>query len=199
MNDENIITLYANKNPKAIACTKEKYGKKLLSIANEITNDMNIAEECENDVYMTAWTSLPPDYPSNYFFPYLIRVTKHIALNRRKSELAKKRNGIYMDTNNNFDSIAVPQYNQHDLINSIVINNSLKKFLTNLDFEKRNIFTDKYYHDCAIKDIAKKYNCSETKIKSMLMRIRKKLKEQLEQDGVHVSMFDNKKSYYQNL
>lgn len=64
--------------------TRQPSGRPLKSTvaAYGIVNDLQTAEECENDTYMEAWNTIPPHEPSDYFYAFLARITRHISLNR---------------------------------------------------------------------------------------------------------------------
>ena len=82
--DEIIIDRYIVRDEKAISYTADKYGKQLVAIANRICDDLDIAEECENDTYLRAWNSIPPHEPRGYFFTFLAKITRNLALDRYK-------------------------------------------------------------------------------------------------------------------
>ena len=60
----------------------------------------------------------------------------------------------------------------------------LNTFLAGLPQEKRAAFVLRYYYGTSITDIAGQLRCSESRIKSMLHRMRKQLKTYLEQEGI---------------
>ena len=80
--DEIIIDRYIARDERAISYTADKYGKQLIAIANRICYDLDIAEECENDTYLRAWNSIPPHEPRGYFFTFLAKITRNLALDR---------------------------------------------------------------------------------------------------------------------
>ena len=63
MEDKIIVEKYWSRDESAIAMTKEKYGRYCYSIAYNILNCREDAEECENDTYLEAWRSIPPEKP----------------------------------------------------------------------------------------------------------------------------------------
>ena len=62
-------------------------------------------------------------------------------------------------------------------------NNLIEKALENMKEEDREIFLLYYYESKKIKEISKDLNISESKVKTKLHRIRKKLKKELEKGG----------------
>ena len=63
MEDSEIITLYWNRDERAIAETSTKYGSFCQRIAQNILTVREDAEECVSDTYQQAWTSIPPLRP----------------------------------------------------------------------------------------------------------------------------------------
>lgn len=77
MEDSLIVDLYLQRSEDAIARTAESYGAKLKSISLNIVKDIQTAEECENDTYLQAWKSIPPNEPRSYLFAFLSRIIRH--------------------------------------------------------------------------------------------------------------------------
>ena len=63
MQDEKIIELYFERDERAISETDEKYGPYCRKIAYNLLYDEFDSEECVNDTYMKAWSSIPPTRP----------------------------------------------------------------------------------------------------------------------------------------
>ena len=186
MEDEAIVELFLKRDEAALTYTADKYGKRLASLSKRITEDDFIADECVNDTYMQAWNSIPPHEPRTYLYPFLARITRHISLNRCEKEHAGKRKGRYVDLSEELDECFASPDNTENVIDDMVLKASLNKFLSELDEEKRNVFIRRYWFFDEISDIADRFGYSESKIKSMLMRLRGKLREHLEKDGISV-------------
>ncbi len=61
---------------------------------------------------------------------------------------------------------------------------AVNRFLRSLPEEKQLLFLRRYWYADSIAQLSKTFHQSESKVKSTLFRIRKKLKEALEQEGV---------------
>ena len=59
MEDTVIINLYFDRSEKAIQATEEKYSKYCFSIAWNILYDKEDSDECVNDTWLAAWSSIP--------------------------------------------------------------------------------------------------------------------------------------------
>lgn len=70
MNDDQIIKLFFARNEDAIRQTDCKYGLRLQSMADNIVQNSEDAQECVNDTYLKAWDTIPPTKPK-YSLPIL--------------------------------------------------------------------------------------------------------------------------------
>lgn len=94
MDDRSIVALYLRRDETAVRQTAEKYGSRLRTLAYGIVNDLQTAEECENDTYMEAWRTIPPHEPSDHFYAFLARITRHISLNCCRDRSRLKRSAL---------------------------------------------------------------------------------------------------------
>ena len=60
----------------------------------------------------------------------------------------------------------------------------LNSFLSELPEEERQVFLARYWYAASIHEISEKSGYSESKVKSMLLRTRRKLKKALEMEGL---------------
>ena len=73
--------------------------------------------------------------------------------------------------------------NTQDIADQVALSEALTRFLYALPITQRRIFVRRYWYFESINEIASTFSISESKVKSMLMRLRKKLKQHLEQEG----------------
>ena len=64
MDDLQIIQLYWDRDPEAIAQTHQKYGPYCFTLAHRILASREDAEECVNDTWLHAWNGMPPHRPN---------------------------------------------------------------------------------------------------------------------------------------
>lgn len=62
----------------------------------------------------------------------------------------------------------------------------INEYLSGIEREKRIIFVKRYWYMVSIGDIASEYQMSESKVKSMLFRMRGELKDLLAEEGIIV-------------
>ena len=177
MEDSKIIELYHKRDENAIAQTKEKYGMLLRSLAFRILSNSEDAEECENDTYLKAWRSIPPQQPT-YLFAYLSRICRNNALHKLERSQAEKRCAVVVELSDELaaclpDDRSLQETEERELAEMI------STFLRTLSQQNRMIFVRRYYLSEPVTDIAEALKVSESKVKSSLFRTRNKLKDYL--------------------
>ncbi len=182
MEDSQIVSLYLSRDEAAIGQTAEKYGKRLHALAYGIVADEQTAEECENDTYMQAWNSIPPHEPKDYFYAFLARITRHIALNRCRDSDRLKRSAFICELSAEMEQ-CIPDPKTGNPGDDMAFAEAINGFLGTLDTQKRNIFVRRYWYMDSVADISRRYHLSESKVKTTLFRCRNKLREYLEKEG----------------
>lgn len=81
MDDDKIVELFWQRAESAIRETEKKYTRYIKYIAYRILGNHEDAEECENDVYLKTWNSIPPNRP-NVLPAFLAKITRNLALDK---------------------------------------------------------------------------------------------------------------------
>ena len=71
-------------------------------------------------------------------------------------------------------------------INQILLQDSINSFLSGLESDKRKVFMRRYWYFDSINQIAKQFNFSESKVKTILFRCRKELRNYLEKEDYRI-------------
>ena len=186
MKDAEIVELYWNRDEAAIAATSERYGNYCYSIAYHILQCNEAAKECVNDTYWKAWLSIPPQRP-NRLATYLGKITRNLSLDRLKRMNAQKRGKGQVELALCELEGCIPATTDLDQIaDEIVLSNAINQFLRAHPRTERNIFVGRYWYLYSIADLAQAYGMRESKVVSLLFRMRKKLKSYLEKEGIFV-------------
>lgn len=183
MEDNLIIDMYLARNEDAINCTATKYGKRLNRISSSIIEDLDVADECENDTYLAAWNSIPPNEPREYFYPYLARIIRNISLNICRDRSALKRKAYIAELTNEMEQCIPGNMGVEYVVDEMVLKELLNNFLKNLDKRKRRLFVRRYWYLDSVACISKRYMMSESNVKTTLFRIRNDLRCYLEKEG----------------
>ena len=183
MNDKSIVDLYFSRDEEAITQTDKKYGRYCYSIAYNILMSREDAEESVSDTYMTAWRAIPPRRPA-VLATFLGKITRNLAIDRWRERAATKRGGgeVTLALEELEDCVAGLQnvemeYERKELIRAYV------KFLDALPITERRVFLCRYWYVDSVEAIAEKFGFSQSKVKTMLYRTRKKLHKTLLEEG----------------
>lgn len=183
MDDMRIVALFFERNEQAIKETEIKYGRLCHTLALNILDSPEDAEECVNDTYMTLWNKIPPTSPEN-LKAYVCRVTRNLALKRLEYNAARKRSAASLiplsELEETLAAKTVSDADGEDL------GRAISGFLREQKDDPRNVFIRRYWFLDTVADIAKRYSFSESKVKSMLHRTRGKLKKYLKKEGFDI-------------
>ena len=185
MDDSKILELFEARDEKAIEQTASKYGKYCMKISFNILSDLSDSEENVNDTYMQAWNSIPPNRPQS-LMAYLGRIARNSALNKLKAQNTLKRTA--QSTSLSLDELSLCTPSKISIENETEmkgLSQSISDFLKSQKEDARNIFVLRYFYCYSVEDIAKKLSFSESKVKSMLLRTRGKLRAHLEKEGYY--------------
>ncbi len=176
MDDKRIIELYFARDEKAIEETSAKYGALCRKIAmNILGNDLD-AEECENDTYLSLWRSIPPTRPGR-LSAYVAKIVRNHALRRLEYMNAQKRHAVLLPADELAEAIGEEaDYAAEDLAKTI------SEFLRGVSADERRVFVRHYFSLESLEAIAADEGFTVAKIKSMLFRMRKKLRVYLEKE-----------------
>ena len=186
MEDKEIIELFWSRSEDAIQEMAKKYEKYCYAIAYGILKSHEDAKECVNDAYYQVWDTIPPQNP-NRLSTFIGKITRNLALNKWEYYNAKKRGRGEVPLVLEELQECIPNGNHvEELVDRIYFEEVLNDFLGTLSKEKRMIFLRRYWYLSSIKEIAKDFGLSESKVKMMLLRLRKEFRVFLEREGVQV-------------
>ncbi len=183
LSDSEIVSLFFERDEKALSAVSRKYGSYCGAIVQNILKNHQDTEECLNDTWFKAWDSIPPAKPRN-LGGFLAKIAKNLSLNRYNSSRADKRGGgelplvfeeleeCISDKNN------VEKNYEHKALVSAV-----NDFLKTLTREKRDIFVLRYWYCVSAANIAGRMGLSRGNVAATLTRTRRALYAYLEKRG----------------
>ena len=186
MSDDEIVKLYADKDERAIAATKEKYHNYLYKIAFQILGSHEDTEECLDDVFIETWKAASHIY-QGCLQAFLVKLTKRISISRLRSWNRKKR--VPTECISSLEEIEETVFggvSPETILDNKLLNAAINRFLGTLSKEKRSLFIGRYYYYDSLKDVADYCRISEGKAKSILFRLRKELRIFLEKEGFEI-------------
>ena len=183
MTDSEIVELYWKRNERAIRVTQESYQRYLMKIAMQVLGDESDAEECVNDTYLAAWNSMSENRPERLDL-YLGKIVRVKAIDRLRHNSSKKRpTQEYMVSIEELNEVFATDPSPEDMLDSEQLRKAINDFLLGQPLQTRKIFLKRYFFFRSLKEVAFDCGMSESKAKSILFRIRKKLKTFLEKEG----------------
>ena len=182
MDDREIVELFAQKNEKGIKAAASKYGGALRQLARSLTGDRHIAEECENDTYLAAWNRIPPDDPSEHLFAYLARIVRYKAIDRFRQMKGRGDREYAGGLTKELEECLPSGESTESTVLSEELAAAINTFLEKEDEVSRDVFVRRYFF-YSIGRISARYGFTQSKVKSILFRMRKRLRAELEKGG----------------
>lgn len=184
MDDAKIIDLFWDRNEQAVKETDIAYGRRLFILSKNIVSDPQDAEESVSDTYWETWKAIPPKRPK-YFYAFLVSICRNMSFNRLDWNLAAKRNAEIVTLTQEMEC-CIPDCRRDSEIDRRELRRTLESFLESLPTESRLIFLRRYLYADPVAEVASRYGITESKVKTQLHRARKKLRNYLEKEGIHV-------------
>jgi RNA polymerase sigma-70 factor (ECF subfamily) len=188
LNDKDIIELYFQRNEDALEETKRKYNNQMFHTSMNILKNTQDAEECVNDTLLKAWDNIPPTHPE-FLGAFLLKIIRNLSINRWKAKGATKRGGNTVDILLSeleecisHSQIGLPE----EEYEARLVTQSINEYLSSIDQIARVVFILRYFHGESISGVCERCNMTESKVKSLLFRTRKKLKTHLEKEGIQL-------------
>ena len=180
MEDIEIVSLFFDRNEKAISESDRKYGQILRSLSLSYVTSREDAEECVSDTYLDAWNTIPPHRPT-YLGAFLSKITRRISIDRHRRDHAAKRGGIQNLALELTECIPDPSSLTHELENKR-LGETINAFLSGLPERRRVMFVLRYFYAKQITEIARATGESESSVKVTLHRQREQLRRLLEKE-----------------
>ena len=182
MDDLDIIELYFCRDEKALTETAHKYGNYCYTIAFNVLNSIEDSKETVNDTYLELWNTIPPDRPT-FLSAFIGKITRRLAIGRwRKNTAVKRGNGEFEVTLDELSECISDNTNVEKIVEGKLVVSTINEFLKKLPDTERNVFICRYWYADSVKSVAKQFGFSKSKVKSMLMRTRTKLKQKLAEE-----------------
>ena len=136
-------------------------------------------EECLNDVWLTVWNTIPPTRPE-HFKGWLGTVTRNRAIAKGK------QNGRYPETLDDSAMELASCLSTRDIqaeTEAAELGRAISRFLRQQKESTRTVFLRRYWYADSVEQAAAHMGWSVSKTKSVLFRVRKELKHDLQKEG----------------
>jgi len=188
LEDNEILDLFFQRREEALDESKQKYGQRLLHSAMNILGSSQDAEECVNDALLKAWEAIPPGRPA-MLGAFLAKISRNLAINKYRAKGAARRGAgeipLMLSELEDCLPTAMIGMPEHEYESGLVTQ-AINSCLSSMSQAARVAFVLRYFHGESISGICQRFNMSESNVKSLLFRARKKLRTHLEKEGVAV-------------
>ena len=181
MEDSGIIELYWQRDENAINESDNKYGPYCSTIARNIIHSEEDTEECVNDTWMRAWNAMPPERP-NRLAVFFGRITRNLAIDRYRREKSQKYGGGQVKLC--LDELTECVGDGSSMDDRIALRELINTFLHELPEKNCEIFLCRYWYMMPVNVIAKRCGMTEGAVKMTLSRVRSRMKEYFEKEGI---------------
>jgi RNA polymerase sigma-70 factor (ECF subfamily) len=185
MDDAEIIERFRGRSESAITAMSDKYSRYLQTIAFNIISNMQDAEEIVNDTYDKLWNSIPPERP-NDLRAFAGKITRNLSINRLEREKTVKRGGGQIELILHELEDCLGDNQSDTTAEAEAISDALNSFLAVQNEKNRLIFVSRYWRAVSLEEIADGLGMTVGKAKSILFRMRKKLRKHLESEGIYL-------------
>ena len=163
MEDQQIISLYQQRNETAISETDAKYAPYCRTIAFHILQVSQDVEECISDTWLHAWNHIPPELPQCLRI-WLGRITRNLSLDYWRKNHAKRRYQPMELLLSELDDCVPVCDNAEKFEQSLVITQCIERWLDSLSADDRILFVKRYWHGAAPSELAKLYGMRQNSL-----------------------------------
>ncbi len=182
MEDSEIIELYWRRDEGAVSETEEKYGARCTRIARNILGGAEDAEESVNDALHQAWNAIPPQRPDS-LGAWLGKVTRNLALNVWKRDRAQKRDCGMVELLRELEECAPAPATVERELEDRELSAAIDRWLRGLSREDRTLFLRRYWYGVELQELAAERGASPNRLAQKMFRLRRSLRNTLEQEG----------------
>lgn len=185
MDDKSIVSLFWERDERAITVTVERYGNYCKGISLSILHSEADAEECVNDTWLRAWETIPPKRP-NILGAYLAKIVRNLSIDKLRSKNAEKRSERYTVALSEIEGCLPGNSSTEKELEDAALAELIGRFLRSVSKNKRVLFIGRYWNLLSIEELARQFELSEANVKTTLHRTRCELREFLTKEGYDI-------------
>jgi len=183
MLDSQIIELYWARSEQAIRAGDERYGPYCNRIAMNILSNREDCEECVNDTWLRAWNSMPPQRPDS-LAAFFGRIVRNLSISRYRLNHAQKRHTGIMVLLSELEDCVASGSTPEQVVENKLLAEAISNWLVSLSKDDRALFVRRYWFGDALRTLARECGVTQNQMAQRMLRLRKRLKVVLEQEGI---------------
>lgn len=184
--DQSLVALTLAGNKKAFECLLRRYQKLVYNVVYQMVQNHEAAADLTQDTFLKAYKALATFRGNSPFKPWLLKIASNSALNYIRDSRGKSAESLEEMLEEN--PHAEPSSNERveETVEKYMSQAKLAEAISTLTVRQRQIFVLRYQHDLPYAEIASIADETESTIKSLLFRIREKLRKiMLEKEMQH--------------
>lgn len=183
LKDQEIVALFRQRSEEAIEELNRKYGRQIRQVTDHVLRDRQDAEECASDTCLQVWNSIPPGQPE-HLGAYTCKIARNLAINRYRSNSAKKRNTFYDVALDELEETVPALSNVETEYEARELTGYVNQFLRSLEPDDRVLFLRRYWFGDSISEIASATGRKPHTLSVRLFRLRQRLQDYLKKEGM---------------
>lgn len=183
MTDRELLALYAHCDPEATAALQRQYGAYCAAIVGRILADPRDREECLADVWIKAWQALQTQQP-DCLKGWLGAVARNCAVSRGRQLAGQLEDSAAELAGQLRDTPA-----EH--LEGKALGEAISAFLRIQPEANRIAFVRRYWYGDTVEQVAGHMGWSVGKTKTVLFRLRAKLRQYLTKEGFYHGETEN--------
>ena len=181
MSDQEIIALLSARDEQGLTAMQGRYGSLCIGIMRRLLDSGEDLKEAENDLWLRVWNSIPPARPDN-LKAYLAKAARNTAIHYLERENARKRKHVSVLLSELSDCVPDPAADRQ--ADAAMLREALNGFVRGLPPGEREVFVRRYWYGESIAELQVRTGWTRSRLTSLLLRLRKRLKKHLEKEGV---------------
>ncbi|MBY0546644.1 MAG: RNA polymerase sigma factor [Candidatus Obscuribacterales bacterium] len=177
--DAKLVALTLSGNSKSFEVLVRRYQKLVYNVIYQMIQSHETAADLTQDTFLKSYRALASFRSEARFKPWILRIASNTTLNHIRDSKARAHDSLEEILGDN--PLAEPP-SADDVEAEVELRFSqamLAEALQSLPDRHRQVFVLRYQHDLSYADIATVVDEPETTIKSLLFRIREKLRKML--------------------
>ena len=177
--DQQLIEWTLAGNQKAFEILLRRYQKLVYNVIYQMVQNHDAAADLTQDTFLKSYKALASFRNSAAFKPWLLKIASNTTLNYIRDTRGKLVASLEELLEENPNAEPPSKLSVEESVDLHMSQAKLAEAIARLPVRQRQIFILRYQHDLPYADIASIVDESESSIKSLLFRIREKLRKML--------------------
>lgn len=184
--DQKLITLSLAGNQKAFEILLRRYQKLVYNVIFQMVQNHEAAADLTQETFLKTYKGLATFRGNAAFKPWLLKIASNTTLNYIRDSRGKAASSLEEMLEENPHAEPSSKERLEEQVELHICQANLAEAIASLPVRQRQIFVLRYQHDLPYADIANITDETESSIKSLLFRIREKLRKMLvEKETLH--------------